>query len=63
MPTLFDAEWFAERLGDRTMRGIARETSALIRSGVLPVGSKLPPVRDLAYVLGVSPATVSQAWS
>ncbi|MER9709517.1 PLP-dependent aminotransferase family protein [Mesorhizobium sp. M0174] len=59
----FDAGWFAERLGDRTMRGIARETSALIRSGALPVGAKLPPVRDLAYVLGVSPATVSQAWS
>lgn len=59
----FDAPWFAERLGDRTKRGIARETAAMIRSGVLPVGSKLPPVRDLAFALGVSPATVSQAWS
>lgn len=56
-------EWLAERLQDRTMRGIALETSALIRAGVLPVGSKLPPVRDLARVLGVSPATVSSAWS
>lgn len=63
MPRTFDAGWFAERLGDRSMRGIARETGALIRSGALPVGSKLPPVRDLAYELGVSPATVSQAWS
>ncbi len=63
MSKTFDAEWFAGRLGDRTIRGIARETGALIRSGALPVGSKLPPVRDLAYVLGVSPATVSQAWS
>lgn len=59
----FDAKWFAGRLGDRTTRGIARETAALIRSGVLPVGSKLPPVRDIAYALGVSPATVSMAWS
>jgi hypothetical protein len=63
MAKTFEAGWFAERLGDRTMRGIARETSALIRSGALPVGSKLPPVRDLAFELGVSPATVSQAWS
>ena len=59
----FDAQWFAEHLGDHTMRGIARETGALIRSGALPVGAKLPPVRDLAFVLGISPATVSQAWS
>lgn len=58
-----DADWFAGRLGDRTARGIARETAALIRNGVLPVGSKLPPVRDIAYALGVSPATVSMAWS
>ncbi|TIQ37206.1 MAG: PLP-dependent aminotransferase family protein [Mesorhizobium sp.] len=63
MPKTIDAGWFAERLGDRTMRGIARETGALIRSGALPVGSKLPPVRELAFMLGVSPATVSQAWS
>jgi DNA-binding transcriptional MocR family regulator len=59
----FDAEWFAQRLGDRTARGIARETAALIRNGALPVGSRLPPVRDIAYALGVSPATVSMAWS
>lgn len=59
----FDAEWFAQRLGDRTTQGIARETAALIRNGVLPIGSKLPPVRDIAYALGVSPATVSMAWS
>jgi DNA-binding transcriptional MocR family regulator len=59
----YDAEWFAQRIGDRTTRGIARETAALIRHGTLAVGSKLPPVRDLAFALGVSPATVSQAWS
>ena len=59
----FDAEWFAQRLGDRTARGIARETAALIRNGALPVGSRLPPVRDIAYALGISPATVSMAWS
>jgi DNA-binding transcriptional MocR family regulator len=58
-----DADWFAERLADRTIRGIALETGALIRAGALPVGTKLPPIRDLAFALGVSPATISEAWS
>lgn len=55
-------EWLKERLGQRTMRGIALETSALIRSGSIPVGTQMPPVRDIARALGVSPATVSSAW-
>lgn len=58
-----DAQWFADRLGDRTSRGIALETGAMIRSGLLPVGTKLPSVRDLAFKLGISPATVSIAWA
>jgi len=58
-----DAQWFAEKLTDRTIRGIALETRALIRAGVLTVGTKLPPIRDLAFALGVSPATISEAWS
>lgn len=57
------AEWFAEHLSERTKRGIAVETSALIRAGSLPMGTKLPPIRDLAFALGVSPATISDAWS
>lgn len=57
------AEWFAEHLSERTKRGIAVETSALIRAGSLTMGTKLPPVRDLAFALGVSPATISDAWS
>ncbi|MEO5324013.1 PLP-dependent aminotransferase family protein [Mesorhizobium sp. CC13] len=59
----YDAQWFADRLGDRTSRGIALETGAMIRSGRLPVGTKLPSVRDLAFRLGISPATVSIAWA
>jgi DNA-binding transcriptional MocR family regulator len=59
----FSPSWFAGRLDDRTMRGIARDTAVLIRRGTLPVGTKLPPVRDLAYALSVSPATISEAWS
>jgi len=58
-----DARWIAEKLTDRTIRGIALETGALIRAGALPVGTKLPPIRDLAFALGVSPATISEAWS
>ncbi|MBQ0819518.1 aminotransferase class I/II-fold pyridoxal phosphate-dependent enzyme [Microvirga sp. HBU67558] len=58
-----DAAWFAEQLTNRTIRGIAIETRALIRAGALPVGTKLPPIRDLAFALGISPATISEAWS
>ncbi|CAN7673320.1 PLP-dependent aminotransferase family protein [Pararhizobium sp. LjRoot238] len=57
------AKWFAEKISDKSIRGIALETSALIRAGALPVGTKLPAIRDLAFVLGISPATISQAWS
>lgn len=58
-----DATWFTDKLTDRSIRGIALETRALIRAGALPVGTKLPPIRDLAFALGVSPATISEAWS
>ena len=57
------AQWFAEKISDKSIRGIALETSALIRAGALPVGTKLPAIRDLAFVLGISPATISEAWS
>lgn len=63
MADQYDARWFADRLGDRTSRGIALETGAMIRSGLLPVGTKLPSVRDLAFRLGISPATISIAWA
>lgn len=59
----FDARWFTSRLGNLTKRGIAQETAALVRAGALPVGAKLPTVRDLAFALGVSPATISHAWA
>ncbi|MGO7697044.1 GntR family transcriptional regulator, partial [Rhizobium leguminosarum] len=52
----------ADKLADCSIRGIALETSALIRAGVLPIGPRLPAIRDIAYELRVSPATISQAW-
>lgn len=58
-----DAAWFAGQFSDISARGIANQTALLIRRGVLPAGAKLPTVRDLAYRLGISPATVSEAWS
>ncbi len=63
MSNIFTASWLAEKIADRTIRGIALETSALIRAGVLPVGTRLPSIRDLAYELGISPATLSEAWA
>lgn len=63
MTDKFEASWFAGKITDRTIRGIALETSALIRAGILPVGARLPAIRDVAYELKVSPATISEAWS
>lgn len=47
---------------DRSPKGIAAAVHRLIRSGRLTTGDRLPTVRDLARELGVSPATVSEAW-
>ncbi|MEU8228970.1 PLP-dependent aminotransferase family protein [Actinoplanes sp. NPDC048967] len=47
---------------DRSARGIAAAVSRLVTSGDLPVGARLPTVRDVARELGVSPTTVSEAW-
>nr|WP_249202840.1 MULTISPECIES: GntR family transcriptional regulator [Gluconobacter] len=59
----FNTDWFVSRLHDRSARGLARQISALIQSGTLPVGTRLPAIRDLAFGLGISPATVSIAWT
>lgn len=59
----FNSDWFISRLHDRSARGLARQISALIQSGTLPVGTRLPAIRDLAFGLGISPATVSIAWT
>ncbi|MEX3963669.1 aminotransferase class I/II-fold pyridoxal phosphate-dependent enzyme [Paraburkholderia sp. EG286B] len=57
-----DLQTFVEQISSRTMRGIALEVAELIRSGRVPIGTQLPPVRELADAFGVSPATVSGAW-
>ncbi|GDY59830.1 GntR family transcriptional regulator [Streptomyces violaceusniger] len=55
-------EWLAERVDKRTSRSIADTIAELIREGTLAPGTRLPTVRALAAALGVSPATVSEAW-
>lgn len=62
MTSTLDLHWFAERLTDASVKGIAGVTAGLIREGQIPVGTHLPSVRDLAEALGISPATVSAAW-
>ncbi|MFD0523044.1 GntR family transcriptional regulator [Paractinoplanes durhamensis] len=47
---------------DRSARGIAAAVGRLVSAGSLPVGTRLPTVRDVARELGVSPTTVSEAW-
>jgi DNA-binding transcriptional MocR family regulator len=55
-------ELIADAVEHRTPEGIAAAISRLIRSGSLGAGDRLPTVRDVASTLGVSPATVSNAW-
>jgi DNA-binding transcriptional MocR family regulator len=51
-----------ESVGERTPKGIAAAVNRLIRDERLRPGDRLPTVRELAADLGVSPATVSEAW-
>ncbi|WP_207944421.1 aminotransferase class I/II-fold pyridoxal phosphate-dependent enzyme [Actinomadura rubrisoli] len=60
---MIDAAWLAERIGDRSARGIAASMTHLIRGGEIPAGTRLPTVRGLAAELGVSPGTVADAWA
>jgi DNA-binding transcriptional MocR family regulator len=52
----------ADHIADRSPKGIAAAVHRLIRAGRLDSGDRLPTVRELAGDLGVSPATVSEAW-
>ena len=46
----------------RSARRIAAVIGRMITDGSIPVGSRLPTVRELSRRLGVSPTTVSEAW-
>lgn len=49
-------------LGEPTARGLAGAVSRAIGDGTLASGEKLPPIRQVARELGLSPTTVSAAW-
>jgi DNA-binding transcriptional MocR family regulator len=51
------------RFEERTTRGLARAVSVAVGEGVLAEGAKLPPIREVATALRVSPSTVSAAWA
>jgi DNA-binding transcriptional MocR family regulator len=51
------------RLDELTAKGLAAAVSRAIRDGGLKPGDRLPPIRDLAHELTLSPTTVSAAWS
>jgi DNA-binding transcriptional MocR family regulator len=54
---------FARHITDRSARGISTAIGRLIRTGALPIGARLPTVRELAGALHTSPTTVSEAWN
>jgi DNA-binding transcriptional MocR family regulator len=50
------------QIAGRTAAEISASVESGVRSGSLPGGAGLPPVRDLAGTLGVSPGTVAKAY-
>ncbi|MHA6628571.1 aminotransferase class I/II-fold pyridoxal phosphate-dependent enzyme [Pseudonocardia sichuanensis] len=62
VPTI-SAAWLAEQIAEPTAAGIAAAIARLVRAGALVPQTRLPTVRALAPRLGVSPATVSAAWT
>jgi len=50
------------RIDDGTARGLAMAVSRAARDGVLEPGQRMPPIREVAHQLALSPTTVSAAW-
>lgn len=51
-----------DRQGPRTAQRVAATIGRLITAEAIPVGTRLPTVRELAVALDVSPTTISEAW-
>jgi DNA-binding transcriptional MocR family regulator len=62
-----DAEGLVARLATGSANAssarLAQTIGALISSGELPAGLKLPPIRTIAQALGLSSSAVGQSWS
>lgn len=52
-----------KRLPEPTARGLVTSVTTAMRDEVLVAGMRLPPIRTVATQLGLSPTTVSAAWS
>ena len=52
-----------QRLEHPTARGLANAVGRAISDGVLRPGAKLPPIREVATELALSPTTVSAGWA
>jgi DNA-binding transcriptional MocR family regulator len=52
-----------ERLEQPTAKGLATAVSRTIHDGDLAPGAKLPPIREVARQLALSPTTVSAGWA
>jgi DNA-binding transcriptional MocR family regulator len=52
-----------QQLAEPTAKGLAGAVSRAVREGTLTAGDRLPPIRDLARELALSPTTVSAAWA
>ena len=63
MTQMVDLNWFCNQITTPSVKGIAQVASSLIRDGQIAVGMQMPAVREIAERLGISPATVSAAWS
>ena len=51
------------RMAEPTAKGLASAVSRAVRDGVLSAGDRLPPIRELAHELALSPTTVSASWA
>ena len=57
----FTLDWASQASGPKYLR-LLRALETGIRDGRLHPGTKLPPVRDLAFRLGITPGTVARAY-
>ncbi len=59
-----DTKWLPDlsNAGRSKYKALALAIRNAVNAGALPRGEKLPPVRDLAFRLGVTPGTVARAY-